>query len=64
MIHARSKAECEATADAIEAETGINERTMLYSSTEYKKVRLRYFTDEIDGWEARERARERQEVSV
>jgi DNA-binding Lrp family transcriptional regulator len=64
MIHARSKAECEATADAIEAETGIRQRTMLYSSTEYKKVRLRYFIDEIDGWEARERARERQEVSA
>ena len=58
MIHARSKAECEATADAIQAETGINERTMLYSSTEFKKVRLTYFTDELDGWEKRERAKE------
>jgi DNA-binding Lrp family transcriptional regulator len=55
MIHARSKAECEATADAIEAATGIHERAMLYSSTEYKKVRLTYFTDELDGWERRER---------
>jgi len=58
MIHARSRAECEATADAIEAATGMTQRTMLYSSTEYKKVRLRYFTDEIDGWEARQRAQE------
>jgi DNA-binding Lrp family transcriptional regulator len=57
MIHARSKAECEATADAIEAATGIHERAMLYSSTEYKKVRLTYFTEELDGWERRERAR-------
>jgi DNA-binding Lrp family transcriptional regulator len=55
MIHGRSKAECEATADAIEAATGITERRMLYSSTEYKKVRLRYFTDDLDGWEQRER---------
>jgi siroheme decarboxylase len=56
MIHARSREECEATAAAIEAATGVQERTMLYSSTEFKKVRLRYFTDDLDGWEARERA--------
>jgi DNA-binding Lrp family transcriptional regulator len=56
MIHARSKAECEATADAIAEATGINERAMLYSSTEFKKVRLTYFTEELDGWERRERA--------
>jgi DNA-binding Lrp family transcriptional regulator len=62
MIHARSKAECEATADAIAEATGVSERTMLYSSTEYKKVRLTYFTDEIDGWERREREREVQEA--
>ena len=37
--------------------TGIHERAMLYSSTEYKKVRLTYFTEELDGWERRERAR-------
>jgi DNA-binding Lrp family transcriptional regulator len=64
MIHARSKAECEATADAIEAATGIKERTMLYSSTEYKKVRLTYFTEELDGWERREREREAQEQAI
>jgi hypothetical protein len=57
MIHAHNRQECEATADAIERETGITERTMLYSSTEFKKVRLRYFTEELDGWESRERAR-------
>lgn len=57
MIHARSRSECEATASAIQEATGVNERVMLYSSTEFKKVRLRYFTDELDGWERRERAR-------
>ena len=61
MIHARSRGECEATAAAIEAATGVRERTMLYSSTEFKKVRLRYFTDELDGWEAREREKARRE---
>jgi DNA-binding Lrp family transcriptional regulator len=55
MIHAHNRDECEATAAAIEAETGIRERAMLYSSTEFKKVRLRYFNEELDGWEQRER---------
>jgi siroheme decarboxylase len=65
MIHARNKTDCEATADAIEEATGIHERTMLYSSTEYKKVRLTYFTEELDGWEARERERAaREEATV
>lgn len=61
MIHARSRAECEAVAEAIEEATGVRERAMLYSTTEYKKVRLRYFVDELDGWEERERRRAREE---
>ncbi len=61
MIHARNKAECEATADAIQEATGVNERAMLYSSTEFRKIRLRYFEDDLDGWEARERQREADE---
>ena len=65
MIHARNRNDCEATADAIAEATGIHERTMLYSSTEYKKVRLTYFTDELDGWEAREREKAaREEAAV
>ena len=31
--------------------TGIQERATLYSSTEYKKIRLLYFTDEFKAWE-------------
>ena len=64
MIHARSREECEATANAIEEATGVHERAMLYSSTEFKKVRLSYFTDELDGWERRERQHVQQEVAV
>ena len=64
MIHARSRSECEATATAIEQATGISERAMLYSSTEFKKVRLRYFTEELDGWERRERDKQRLEVAA
>jgi DNA-binding Lrp family transcriptional regulator len=53
MIHARSTEECEQVADAIAADTGISERAMLYSSTEFRKIRLRYFTPELDEWESR-----------
>jgi hypothetical protein len=31
---------------------GPDDRATLYSSTEYKKIRLRYFTDEYAAWEA------------
>jgi siroheme decarboxylase len=51
MAHGRSKAECDAILDSIAAETGISERATLYSSTEYKKVRLLYFTDDHRAWE-------------
>ena len=64
MIHGRTKQDCEATADAIEKATGIHERTMLYSSTEFKKIRLRYFCDDLDGWESREREKARQEAGA
>jgi siroheme decarboxylase len=52
MAHGRSKEECDAILDSIAADTGIEERRTLYSSTEFKKIRLRYFTDEHKRWEA------------
>jgi DNA-binding Lrp family transcriptional regulator len=52
MAHGRSKEECDAILDAIAAQTGIDERATLYSSTEFKKVRLLYFTDDYKRWEA------------
>src|SRR6202162_3278930 len=45
MAHGRSKEECDAVLDAIAEQTGIRERATLYSSTEFKKVRLQYFTE-------------------
>ena len=53
MAHGRSKEECDAVLDAIAAETGIAGRATLYSSTEFKKIRLLYFTDEFKDWERR-----------
>lgn len=54
MAHGRSKEECDAILDAIESEMGcVEQRATLYSSTEFKKVRLLYFTDEFKQWEQR-----------
>ena len=53
MIHGRTAGECQEVIDAISAATGIGEYATLYSSTEFKKTRLRYFTPELDEWEAR-----------
>jgi DNA-binding Lrp family transcriptional regulator len=51
MAHGRSKEECDAVLDAIAEDTGISERATLYSSTEFKKVRMLYFTDDFRRWE-------------
>jgi DNA-binding Lrp family transcriptional regulator len=53
MAHGRSKEECDAILDSIAVECGMgpDDRATLYSSTEYKKIRLHYFTDEYRRWE-------------
>jgi len=51
MAHGRSKEECDAVLDAIAEQTGIHERATLYSSTEFKKIRLLYFTEDFKNWE-------------
>ena len=51
MAHGRSKEECDAVLDAIAESTGIEQRATLYSSTEFKKVRMLYFTDDFKNWE-------------
>jgi DNA-binding Lrp family transcriptional regulator len=54
MAHGRSKDECDAVLDGI-AETHDlhgDDRAVLYSSTEFKKIRLHYFTDDYARWEA------------
>jgi hypothetical protein len=51
MAHGRSKEECDAVLDSIAESTGITDRATLYSSTEFKKIRLLYFTDDFKNWE-------------
>jgi DNA-binding Lrp family transcriptional regulator len=54
MAHGRSKEECDAILDSIAEECGMgpDDRATLYSSTEYKKIRLHYFTEDYARWEA------------
>jgi DNA-binding Lrp family transcriptional regulator len=54
MAHGRSKEECDAVLDSIAVDCGMGpeDRATLYSSTEYKKIRLQYFTDDYARWEA------------
>jgi siroheme decarboxylase len=54
MAHGRSKEECDAILDGIAEQHGLHgdDRAVLYSSTEFKKIRLHYFTDEYARWEA------------
>jgi siroheme decarboxylase len=53
MAHGRSKQECDAILDSIAVECGMgpDDRATLYSSTEYKKIRLHYFTEDYRRWE-------------
>jgi DNA-binding Lrp family transcriptional regulator len=53
MAHGRSKQECDAILDHIADEHDLHgeDRAVLYSSTEYKKVRLHYFVDDYARWE-------------
>jgi DNA-binding Lrp family transcriptional regulator len=56
MVHGREAADCQRIIDAISAATGITEYALLYSTKEYKKIRLKYFTPELEEWETRARA--------
>src|SRR5512143_26065 len=55
MVHGQDAAGCQEVIDAMARATGVTEYALLYSTKEYKKVRLRYFTSELDEWEARVR---------
>src|SRR5690606_6139663 len=50
MIHHPKVAGVEETAAAISAETGVEEYQVLYSTTEFKKIRLPYFIEDYERW--------------
>ncbi|MFN8523429.1 MAG: AsnC family transcriptional regulator [Chloroflexota bacterium] len=53
MVHGRSVEECEDVFKAISQKTGITDYTSLYSTREYKKTRLMFYTPDYAEWEAR-----------
>jgi DNA-binding Lrp family transcriptional regulator len=53
MTHGRTRQECEDVLDAIAGETGLSERIVLYSTKEWKKTRLVYFSSDAEEWERR-----------
>jgi DNA-binding Lrp family transcriptional regulator len=52
MLHHAKVAGVEEAASAIARETGVDDYRVLYSSTEFKKIRLPYFVPEYEQWEA------------
>ncbi len=53
MIHARKKGECEDFVKQLAAEHQLDDYAVLYSTTEFKKIRLAYFMPDMDDWERR-----------
>lgn len=51
MIHARKKAECESFVAQLARDHALDDFAVLYSTTEFKKVRLEYFTPSFEEWE-------------
>ena len=51
MVHATSQEACEEISGQISESTGITERTLLYSSREYKKTRVRYFVEDYEQYQ-------------
>lgn len=52
MTHGRTKQDCEDVLTAIAKECSLDEYIVLYSTKEYKKTRVSYFTPEMYEWEA------------
>jgi DNA-binding Lrp family transcriptional regulator len=53
MVHGKTAADCEKALRAMSEKTGVTDYAALYSTKEYKKSRIRYFTHEEEEWEHR-----------
>jgi DNA-binding Lrp family transcriptional regulator len=53
MIHGKSEDAVREIAATMAKETGVSEYDILFSTREFKKTRVEYFTDEIPKWEER-----------
>lgn len=47
MIHGKTREECRAVAESVSHETGLTGHLQLYSTTEYKKEKVRYFSEVV-----------------
>jgi hypothetical protein len=52
MVHGTTREQCESALAAISATTGVKDYSWLYSTVEYKKVRVKYFVGDIEDWES------------
>ncbi|HVM60992.1 MAG TPA: Lrp/AsnC family transcriptional regulator [Verrucomicrobiae bacterium] len=52
MVHGKSRDDCEQALRAMSEKTGLADFAALYSTKEYKKVRVRYFTEQEQAWES------------
>lgn len=50
MIHGKTAKDCEMVVSDMETKVGQFEHQYLYSTKEYKKIRLKYFTPELHQW--------------
>ena len=57
MIHGGTAPECEEVVNRMQTELGQFDHLNLYSTKEYKKIRLKYFTDELHNWWSKNGAR-------
>lgn len=53
MVHGKKASDCEQVLQTISRETGLTDYCALYSTREFKKTRVRYFTPEATAWESR-----------
>jgi DNA-binding Lrp family transcriptional regulator len=51
MVHARTEEKVREVIEGISDETGLREYDILFSTKEYKKTRVPYFTGEYEAWE-------------
>jgi DNA-binding Lrp family transcriptional regulator len=56
MVHGKTEEECEKILKVMSQETGLTDYQALYSTTEYKKTRVKYFSPEFDVWEEKHAA--------
>ncbi|WP_456381234.1 siroheme decarboxylase subunit alpha [Hydrogenimonas sp.] len=53
MVHGKSREEVEGIVEEMAEEIGVKEYNYLYSTREFKKVRIEYFSPEFEKWEQR-----------